>query len=65
MSDGATMCEFFVEGGSGKGSYLMFTPPVNGDDVTFDDGDTYTVVRRNADMRDNRVRITIRRKEFG
>lgn len=61
---GATYCEFYVEGQSGElGSYQMYTPPVIGDDVTFDDGETYTVVRRNADMRDNRVRITLRRKD--
>jgi len=63
MADGASSCEFFVEGGGSKGRYLMYNPPITGDDITFDDGDTYMVVRRNVDVQDNFVRITIRRKD--
>ena len=62
MSNGASLCEFYIEGGGSKGSYQMYNPPITGDDVTWGE-DTYTVVRRNVDVHDNRVRITIRRKD--
>jgi len=65
MSDSASRCEFFIEGGGSKGSYLMYNPPITGDDITFGDGDTWTVVRRNVDVQDNFARITIRRKDSG
>ena len=61
MSNGASKVMFFVEDtGEILGEYLMYNPPISGDDVTFNDGETYTVVRRNADMRNNFVRITVR-----
>jgi hypothetical protein len=63
MSDGASKVVFYGEGEGELGEYLMYNPPVTGDDVTFDDGDTYTVVRRNVDVRDNFVRVTLRRKD--
>jgi len=63
MANGASTCEFFIEGGGSKGRYQMYNPPITGDDMTFDDGETYTVVRRNVDVQDNFVRITIRRKD--
>lgn len=65
MSDGASSVEFFIEGGSSKGRYLMYNPPIVGDDVTFNDGETYTVVRRNVDVRNNFARITIRPSQSG
>jgi len=63
MSNGASKVVFFEEGKSGDlGEYLMYNPPITGDDVTWGES-TYTVVRRNCDMQDNFVRITVRRKD--
>jgi hypothetical protein len=59
MSNGADKVVFFVDGGKALGDYLMYTPPMVGDDVTFGDGETYTVVERNFDMPDNTIRVTV------
>jgi len=48
-----------VDGGKALGDYLMYTPPMVGDDITFGDGETYTVVERNFDMPDNCIRVTV------
>lgn len=66
MSNGASKVVFFEDGKGGNlGEYLMYNPPITGDDVTWGDGETYTVVRRNVDVPDNFVRITVRRKDSG
>jgi hypothetical protein len=62
MSDSASRVEFFISGGGTKGSYLMYNPPVVGDDVTWGE-DTYTVIRRNVIVHNNDVHITIQRKD--
>ena len=61
LSNGASKVMFYVEGtGEVLGEYLMYNPPITGDDLTFNDGETFTVVRRNVDVKDNFVRITVR-----
>ena len=61
MSNGASKVMFYVEDtGEVLGEYLMYNPPITGDDLTFNDGETFTVVRRNVDVKDNFVRITVR-----
>lgn len=62
MGDSASKCIFFVEGGDDLGEYLMYNPPIIGDDISFGE-DLYTVWGRNVDMRSGFVRITVRRKE--
>lgn len=62
MANGATKVVFYEEGKSELGEYLMYNPPIIGDDVTWGEA-TYTVVRRNVDVHDNFVRITVRRSE--
>jgi hypothetical protein len=63
MSNGASLVVFVEDGGRGEiGEYLMYNPPITGDDVTWGDA-TYTVVRRNVDVHDNRVRVTVKRKD--
>lgn len=63
MSNGASTVVFYEEGKSGDlGQYQMYNPPITGDDVTWGEA-TYTVVRRNVDVHDNRVRVTVRRKD--
>ena len=60
VANGASKVMFFVEStGEVLGEYLMYNPPVTGDDVTWGEA-TYTVVRRNVDVQDNFVRITVR-----
>lgn len=62
MGDSASKCAFFVEGGKDLGEYLMYNPPITGDDISFGE-EMYTVVERNVDVYDNFVRITVIRKE--
>jgi hypothetical protein len=61
-SNGATRCEFYVEGGKELGSFLLYNPPVIGDDLSFGEA-MYTVARRNYDVHDARIRITVRVKD--
>ena len=60
----ASRCEFYVEGGKNLGSYLMYNPPVTGDDITIAE-ETYTVVRRHVDVQDAFVRITVKPANLG
>ena len=63
VANGASKVMFFEEGtGEVLGEYLMYNPPITGDDVTWGEA-TYTVVRRNVDVQDNFVRITVRRSD--
>jgi hypothetical protein len=62
MANGATKVVFFESGGQALGEYLMYNPPVTGDDVTWGEA-TYTVVRRNVDVYDNMVRVTVKRAD--
>ena len=60
MSNGASYCSFHLKGqGEDLGASQMYTPPVEGDRVSFGDGDDYKVVSRTFVMQDGRIRITV------
>ncbi len=63
MGDNATTCVFYEQGGRDLGMFYMYNPPIEGDTVSFGDGDDYIVVKRVFDVQDAKVRITVTRSD--